>query len=217
MGADTTVKTEVIGVVNDYHYYSMRSLIEPAVYIMAPDRFRGLVIGYYPKTDQQALLKSIEDKWRGYFPGTPFQPVLADEYATGSYKNDQKLFSLFIYFTIISGLLSILGLLGLTSLLIEQKTKVIGIRRVLGGPVWKITAQLIRDYMFLVFLAGIISLPVTYYLLDLQLNQFAYRIHISAFHMVFSVILLSAIAFLTIVFKAYRAANANPVEALKYE
>jgi putative ABC transport system permease protein len=217
MGADTTIKTEVIGVVNDYHYYSMRSLIEPAIYIMSPDRFRGLLIGFYPRTDQQKLLKFIEDKWRSYFPGTPFQPVLASEYAADNYKNDQKMFSLFVYFTIISGLLSILGLFGLTSLLIEQKTKIIGIRRVLGGPVWRITAQLIRDYMILVFLAGIISLPVTYYLLDQQLNQFAYRIHISAYHMIFSVALLSVIAFLTIVFKAYRAANANPVEALKYE
>ncbi|MBK6967370.1 MAG: ABC transporter permease [Bacteroidales bacterium] len=217
MGADTTTKTEVIGVINDYHYYSMRSLIEPAVYIMAPDRFRGLVIGYYPRADQQKVLKFIEDKWRSYFPGTPFQPVLASEYAAGSYKNDQKLFSLFVYFTIISGLLSVLGLFGLTSLLIEQKTKIIGIRRVLGGPVWIITARLIRDYMILVLLAGLISLPVSYYLLDQQLAQFAYRIHISAFHMILSVVLLSAIAFLTIVFKAYRAAKANPVEALKYE
>lgn len=217
MGADTTTKTEVIGVINDYHYYSMRSLIEPAVYIMAPDRFRGLVIGYYSRADQQKVLKFIEDKWRSYFPGTPFQPVLASEYAAGSYKNDQKLFSLFVYFTIISGLLSVLGLFGLTSLLIEQKTKIIGIRRVLGGPVWKITARLIRDYMVLVLLAGLISLPVTYYVLDKQLAQFAYRIQISAFHMILSVVLLSFIAFLTIVFKAYRAASANPVEALKYE
>lgn len=217
MGADTTVKTEVIGVVNDYHYYSLRSLIEPAVYIMSPDRFRGLVIGYYHEADQHKILKLIEGKWQRYFPETPFQPVLADEYATESYKNDQKLFSLFIYFTVVSGLLSILGLFGLTSLLIEQKTKIIGIRRVLGGPIWKITAQLIRDYMILVFLAGIISLPVTYFLLDQQLSQFAYRIHISVFYMIFSVGLLFVIAFLTIVFKAYRAAKANPVEALQYE
>ncbi|MHC1776809.1 MAG: ABC transporter permease [Lentimicrobium sp.] len=217
MGADTTTKTEVIGVINDYHYYSMRSLIEPAVYIVAPDRFRGLVIGYYARADQQKVLKFIEDRWRSYFPGTPFQPVLASEYAAGSYKNDQKLFSLFVYFTFISGLLSVLGLFGLTSLLIEQKTKIIGIRRVLGGPVWKITARLIRDYMILVLLAGLISLPVTYYLLDQQLAQFAYRIQISAFYMILAVLLLSFIAFLTIVFKAYRAASANPVEALKYE
>ncbi len=217
MGADTTMKTEVIGVINDYHYYSMRSLIEPAVYVFSPDRFRGLVIGYYAKTDQQKVLKFIEDKWRSYFPGTPWQPVLANEYGAGNYKNDQKLFSLFVYFTLISGLLSVLGLFGLTSLLIEQKTKTIGIRRVLGGPVWTITIRIIREYMLLVLLAGVISLPVFYYLLEQQLSQFAYRIQISVFHMIFSVVFLVVIAFLTIVFKAYRAANANPVEALKYE
>ncbi len=217
MGADTTMKTEVIGVINDYHYYSMRSLIEPAVYVISPERFRGLVIGYYARTDQQKVLKFIEDKWRSYFPETPYQPVLANEYGAGNYKNDQKLFSLFVYFTIISGLLSVLGLFGLTSLLIEQKTKAIGIRRVLGGPVWTITIQIIREYMLLVLLAGVVSLPLSYYLLEQQLGQFAYRIQISVFHMIFSVVLLSIIAFLTIVFKAYRAAHANPVEALKYE
>jgi len=217
MGADTTRKTEVIGVVSDYHYFSMRSIIEPAVYVIAPDRYRGLVIGYYTDKEQQGILKLIEDKWQQFFPGTPFQPVLATEFAADSYKNDQKLFSLFVYFTIISVLLSVLGLFGLTSLLIEQKTRIIGIRRVLGGSVWGITAHLIRDYMLLVFFAGVISIPLTYYLLEKQLNQFAYHINIAAWHMITAVLLLSVIAFFTIIFKAIQAAKANPVSALKYE
>ncbi|NTW24499.1 MAG: hypothetical protein HGA37_07360 [Lentimicrobium sp.] len=187
------------------------------MYVIAPDRFRGLVIGYHSENQQQGILKLIEDKWQQFFPGTPFQPVLATEFAAESYKNDQKLFSLFVYFTIISVLLSVLGLFGLTSLLIEQKTRIIGIRRVLGGSVWGITSHLIRDYMFLVLLAGIISIPLTYYLLEKQLNQFAYHIEIDAWHMIAAVVLLSLIAFLTIVFKAFQAAKANPVSALKYE
>jgi putative ABC transport system permease protein len=217
MGADTTLKPEVIGVINDYHYFSLRSLIEPAVYVLNPERFRGVLIGYYSDEDQQIIKKLIQNKWQQYFPGTPFQPVLADEFASENYKNDQKLFSLFVYFTVISVLLSVLGLFGLTSLLIEQKTKIIGIRRVLGGPVLHITSQLIREYMILVFIAGVIALPLTYFLLEQQLNQFAYRVEISVIHMVASVTLLTFIAFLTIVFKAYRAAKANPVKSLKYE
>ncbi|PKP00792.1 MAG: hypothetical protein CVU14_06755 [Bacteroidetes bacterium HGW-Bacteroidetes-9] len=217
MGADTSLKPEVIGVINDYHYFSLRSLIEPAVYVMNPERFRGVVIGLYSHTNQQEVMKFIEDIWHDHFPGTPFQPVLASEFASGNYKNEQKLFSLFIYFTSISVLLSLLGLFGLTSLLIEQKTKIIGIRRVLGGSVWRITAQLIRDYMILVVIAGLLALPLTYYLLEQQLNQFAYHIDISMFHMMYAVLSLTVIAFLTIVYKAYRAAKANPVESLKYE
>ncbi|MFH1118547.1 MAG: ABC transporter permease [Bacteroidota bacterium] len=217
LGADTTTKPEVIGVINDYHYFSMRSLIEPAVYVFNPERFRGLLIGYNPKSDQQVLQKFIEHKWHRYFPGTPFQPILADEFVSESYKNDQKLSSLFIYFTTISALLSVLGLFGLTSLLIEQKTRIIGIRRVLGGSVWRITSQLVRDYMILVVIAGVIALPVTWYLLDKQLSQFAYRIDIGILHMTTAVLLLAVIAFITIIYKAFHAANANPVQALKYE
>jgi putative ABC transport system permease protein len=162
-------------------------------------------------------MKTIEEQWLEFFPESPFKPLLASEFAREAYKNDQNLFSLFIYFTIISGLLSVLGLFGLTSLLIEQKTKTIGIRRVLGGSIRKITAHLIRDYMLLVLSAGIISLPVSYYLLDKQLDQFAYHISISVWHMLLSVLLLAFVAFVTIVVKAYRAARANPVDALKYE
>ncbi|KAF0199323.1 MAG: hypothetical protein FD166_446 [Bacteroidetes bacterium] len=217
MGADTTLKPVVIGVINDYHYFSMRSLIEPAIYVLNPEMFRGLLIGYCAESDKQAVRKFIENKWHDHFPDTPFQPVVADEFAADSYKNDQKLFSLFVYFTTISVLLSVLGLFGLTSLLIEQKTRIIGIRRVLGGSVWKITTQLIRDYMLLVVIAGAIALPVTNYLLEQQLSQFAYRIEISAIHMVSAVLILTSIAFITIVFKAYRAAGANPVKSLKYE
>lgn len=217
MGADTTVKPEVIGVINDYHYFSMRSLIEPAIYVWNPEMFRGLLIGYYAESEKQSVRKYIEDKWIDHFPDTPFQPVVADDFAAESYKNDQKLFSLFVYFTTISVLLSVLGLFGLTSLLIEQKTRIIGIRRVLGGPVWKITSQLIHDYMLLVLIAGAIALPLTYYFLEQQLRQFAYRIDINAFHMISAVVILTLIAFFTIIFKAYRAAGANPVKALKYE
>ncbi|MBL7903892.1 MAG: ABC transporter permease [Bacteroidales bacterium] len=217
MGADTSVSTEVIGVVRDYHYFSLRSLIEPAVYVVSPERFRGLLIGFHSRSDQQKVMKTIEEQWLEFFPESPFKPLLASEFAREAYKNDQNLFSLFIYFTIISGLLSVLGLFGLTSLLIEQKTKTIGIRRVLGGSIRKITAHLIRDYMLLVLSAGIISLPVSYYLLDKQLDQFAYHISISVWHMLLSVLLLAFVAFVTIVVKAYRAARANPVDALKYE
>jgi putative ABC transport system permease protein len=141
----------------------------------------------------------------------------APNYLTQNYKGDQTTFTLFIYFTMVSLLLSCLGLFGLTSLLIEQRTRVIGIRKVMGGTVSQITIHLVKDYLLLVFIAGIIALPAGYVLLQKQLEEFAYHISINLIHLIVPVILALLIAFLTIVFKAYKAANANPVIALKYE
>jgi putative ABC transport system permease protein len=100
---------------------------------------------------------------------------------------------------------------------LEQKTRSIGIRKVLGGQVWQITYMLIRNYLVLVLIAGMIALPIGYYLLQLQLDGFAYRININVFHMVVPLFAAMMIAFSTIIYRAHKAANANPVEALKYE
>jgi putative ABC transport system permease protein len=134
-----------------------------------------------------------------------------------SYKKDQDAFMLFFYFSLISLVLSCLGLFGLTSLILEQKTKSIGIRKVLGGEVWQITYFLTRNYLVLVLVAGAIALPLSYYLLEIQLNEFAYRINIGIWHMVLPVVTALLISFLTIAYRAYKAADTNPVEALKYE
>lgn len=217
LGADTTKRTQVIGVVNDYHYYSLRSLIEPAAFVLSTDRFRGVVVRYYRPSDKDKVVDFIEDKWKSMFPGMPFQTVVASDFVADGYKNEKTIFSLFLYFTAISVVLSCLGLFGLTSIMIEQKTRIIGIRRVLGGNTWQITLRLVRDYLLLILLAGLIALPVTYMLLQRQLNQFAYRIEIGFGDMFLSLSIIIVIAFLTTVFKAYKAANANPVESLKYE
>jgi len=217
MGADTTRPSEVIGVIADYHYFSLRAVVEPAIYLVNPDQFRGLLITYRDVTDQLQVQDFIRKTWGEFFTNSPYQPVFAEKYAADNYKSDARLLSLFLYFSAISVLLSVLGLFGLTSLLIEQKTRNIGIRRVLGGSAWQITIMLIRSYMLLVAIAGALALPVTFYLLNKQLDQFAYRISIRTSDLVLPVLLLIFIAFLTIVFRAYRAASANPVEALKYE
>lgn len=217
MGADTAIRPQVIGVIHDYHYYPLRSLIEPAVFVLATDRFRGIVVRFHRQSDKEKVVAFVEDKWKAMFPGTPFQAVVAQEFAAEGYKNEKTVFSLFIYFAVISVALSCLGLFGLTSLLIEQKTRNIGIRRVLGGQVWQIALRLVKEYMLLVLVAGTIALPVTYALLQRQLDQFAYRIEIGILHMVLSLVIILIISFVTIVFKAFKAANANPVESIKYE
>lgn len=214
---DSTVSPEVIGVIRDYHYYSLRTLIEPAAFFYIPARFRGITVKYAGQENRQNIESFLEDKWKEFFPQTPYQSVSADEYIYDSYKSDYKTRTLFVYFAIISMFLSCLGLYGLTSLLIEQKTKIIGIKKVLGSPVYSIVFNLVREYMVLVSIAGVIAIPVALIFINRFLNNYPYRIEISVFNIIAALISAVTVAFITIVFKAGKTANSNPLEALKYE
>lgn len=215
--SDSSGKAEIVGVIKDYHYYSLRSQIEPAVWGWQPESFRGVVINFRQGADINAIKAFIEQKWKDIFPGIPVQITDAAGFNAKSYKKDQDSFTLFIYFTLISILLSCLGLFGLISLVLEQKTRSIGIRKVLGGEVWQITIMLIKEYLLLVLVAGIIALPLGYYLLGIQLDAFAYHITIGFHHLLIPVLAALIIAFSTVIFRARKAANSNPVDALKYE
>lgn len=214
---DSTVQPEVIGLIEDYHYYSLRSLIEPAAYFYMPERFNGATIRYSSSVDKRDMEDFIKSEWSKIFPGTPFQTVFADQYITDSYKGDLKIRTLFVYFAIISMFLSCLGLYGLTSLLIEQKTKIIGIKKVLGSPVYAIVFSLVKEYLLLVLLAGVISIPISLIFIQKFLDNYPYRVAISIPNIVIALLVAVVIAFITIAFKAGKTASSNPLEALKYE
>ncbi len=214
---DTTRKPVVIGVIQDYHYYSLKTIIEPAAYFYDPSRFNGVTIKYSSQTEQSEIDNYIETEWKELFPRTPYRSISDDKYLADSYTNDLKIRTLFVYFAIISLFLSCLGLYGLTSLLIEQKTKIIGIRKVLGSPVHSIIVNLIKEYMILVSVAGIIAIPLSLFFIQRFLNTYPYRVEISLYNVLVAIISALIIAFITVIFKAGKTANSNPLEALKYE
>jgi putative ABC transport system permease protein len=214
---DTTRTPYVIGVINDYHYYSLRTIIEPAAYFYDPARFNGVVIKYSSQTEKSVIDNYVEARWKELLPKTPYRSISDDIYLAESYRNDLKIRSLFVYFAIISLFLSCLGLYGLTSLLIEQKTKIIGIKKVLGSPVRSIIVNLVKEYMILVALAGIVAIPLSLMFVQRFLNNYPYRVEISFYNILFAVTSAVVIAFITVIFKAGKTANSNPLEALKYE
>lgn len=214
---DSIVKPVVIGVIQDYHYYSLKNVIEPAAYFFAPDRFQGVTIKYTANTSKKALESYLEKVWKEIYPKTPFTKTYSEQYLHRNYSDDLKVRTLFIYFSIISMFLSCLGLYGLTSLLIEQKTKNIGIRKVLGSPVYSIIFNLVREYLMLVVLAGIIAIPVSIIFIQRFLDNFPYRVQISVLNILIAVTASIIVAFVTIYFKASKTANSNPLESLKYE
>ncbi len=214
---DSISHANVIGVIEDYHYYNLKSLIEPAAYFYAPENFRGVTIRYAGQEKRERIEEFIEGKWREIFPKTPYQSMTSDKYLYESYSNDLKLRSLFVSFAFISMFLSCLGLYGLTSLLIEQKTKIIGIKKVLGSPVYSIILNLIREYLLMVGISGVIAVPIASIFIQRFLDDYPYRIDISILNIVYAISAAIAIAFITIVFKASKTANSNPLDALKYE
>lgn len=214
---DTTVNPKVIGVIRDYHYYNLKSLIEPAAYFYVPENFRGVTIKYSAQEKKEKIEAFIQAKWSEIYPKTPYQSITSEKYLYDSYESDLKMRTLFVAFAIISMFLSCLGLYGLTSLLIEQKTKIIGIKKVLGSSVSSIVLSLIKEYLYLVGLAGIIAIPVSAIFVQRFLDNYPYRVDISVLNIMIALTSALAIAFITIIFKAGSTANSNPLEALKYE
>lgn len=213
---DTVTKKRVIGVIQDYHYYSLHSKIEPAVYIIDNERNRTLCIKLNKSTIKETV-EFIESKWNELFPGVPFEMVFANEQLREYYEDEENTMKLFTFFTLLSIIISCLGLYGLISYIVEQRTKEIGIRKVLGSKTSQIVSLLTKNFIKLVLIAGIIASPIAWYFMDKALQNFAYRINISWYYFVIAIVVALIIAILTILYHALKTANKNPVDALKYE
>jgi len=213
---DTVHKRRVIGVIRDYHYYSLHSKIEPAAYMIRPSGSYSLAIKLNPGNEKETV-KTLENKWAELFPGVPFEYEYATDYIKKMYRDEENTLTLFTFFTILSILISCLGLYGLTALMTERRTKEIGVRKVFGGSVGRILVLLVKDYLRLILVAAVIALPLGWYLMDNALENFAYRINIAWFYFLIPVIVVGIFAFLTTAYHAVRAANMNPVKAIRYE
>jgi len=207
------------GILKDFNFESLHQNIEPLV-IIATDpatiRTNFFSVKISGNNIRQTL-EFIENKWKKFTAGADFEFGFLDERIASLYENEQQTLRLFLSFSIISVLVACLGLLGLVSFAIEQRTKEIGIRKVLGATVSNITLSLSKNFVGLVLIANIIAWPVAYYMMNLWLQDFAYRISINWLIFVFAGSLSFVIALLTVSAQAMRAALANPVNSLRYE
>jgi putative ABC transport system permease protein len=208
----------VIGVVKDFHLRSLHYEIEPLVMLVSPELyyFDNLAIRLDAKNIPQTLA-GLEQQWRELAPHRPFECFFLDEVFDKLYRKEQKLAQVFRYFSAIAIFVGCLGLFGLASFIAEQKTKEIGIRKVLGASVAGIVGLLSKDFAKLILLANVITWPGAYYAMNRWLQGFAYRIDLELVTFLIAGALALALALLTISFQAVKAALANPVEALRYE
>ncbi len=213
---DTVTNMRVIGVIEDYNYYSIHSKIEPAIYMINPDRSRVLAVKIR-SNNQKETIAFMEEIWDTHFPGLPFDYYIATDRIKSEYKDFESTFKIFSFFTILSLVISCLGLYGLTSLVVERKNREIGIRKVFGGSVSQIVKLLVSNFILLVIIAGVISTPISWYLMDIALDNFAYHISITWVYCIQAILAAVLIASATIIYHAVKAAIANPVETLRHE
>jgi putative ABC transport system permease protein len=209
---------KIIGVMKNFHFESFRNKIEPlAVYILPPAwRFNYTLIRI-PSENISASLDFVKETWQKVVPDFPFEYRFLDDDFEYYYRSEERMGDLLKYFSILAVLIACLGLFGLASFAAEQRTKEIGIRKVLGASLPQITLLLCREFFVLVLLANIISWPVAYFVMRNWLQDFAYRTNLGVFTFVMTMVLALVIALLTVSFRAVKAAVANPVDALKYE
>ena len=208
----------VIGVVKDFHYSSLYNPIRPMKLFLDPLNSRSISVKVQPQ-DMEKTLKYIEASWNRFKPNYPLSHFFLDSHFAQRYQREQKMQSLFGYFSLLAIFISCLGLLGLASFAAQQRTKEIGIRKVLGASVPKLVLLLSKEFTTWVVISNVAAWPIAYYFMNKWLQSFAYRININHNIFVFFLASLMAlvIAWLTVSFQAVKAASCNPVDSLRYE
>jgi putative ABC transport system permease protein len=210
------LKTTVIGVIKDFHIESLHREIGPLLITNNPEWLNTLSVRIAPNNIPETL-GFLSEKWRQHNPLRPFRYFFLDDSFDAQYRADERLSTIFSYFSILAIFIACLGLFGLASYTAEQRTKEIGIRKVLGATLSGIVKLLTKEFSKWVLAANIVAWPIAYFAMRKWLQGFAYRTNIE-FHTFFlSALIALAIALLTVSYQALRAAKADPVNSLRYE
>ena len=209
-------KGRVIGVLKDFQFQSLKDVIDPLIIHVWSQNTFVFALRIQPD-DISGTLAFIESKWKDMDPAHPFEYSFMDETFDRIYRSEEKLSKIFSVFSMLAIFIAALGLFGLALFMVEQRTKEIGVRKVLGASTGNIFVLLSKEFVFLVLLANIFAWPTAYVLMQKWLQNFAYRVSMEPWVFVLAAILAFVIALVTISFKAMKAALANPVESLRYE
>ncbi len=210
-----TSRCHVVGVVEDYHFSSLKEGIEPL--FIAMRRNANIFAIKVEPANIQAALASIQQHWERISPAYPFEFTFLDETFYKLYQQEQKESKLFSIFSFISIVIACLGIFALASYAAEERTKEIGIRKVLGASVGSVFNLLSKEYVRLVVIANLFAWPLAWFAMSQWLRDFAYRVEIAWWVFALAGGLVMLIALLTVSILAMKAALANPVEALRYE
>jgi putative ABC transport system permease protein len=206
----------IIGVVKDFHFQKLHEAINPVMIRIASRNIWNLSVRVAPENISETL-SFIEDKWNEFEPESAFQYSFIDQKFARFYEEEERMQQAITFFSLVSIVLTTLGLFGMTTFVIERKVKEIGIRKVLGASVQSINLLIFKEFVTALVIAILIACPVAFYMGSEWLNRFAYRIDIGALPFLLASLLTLAIIVATVSFLSVRAARANPVEALRTE
>jgi len=215
VGDESTVRARVIGVMADYHQTGMYNEIESLLLVY---RERNNIV--YVKlsgNNTEQTLSFIENTWKEVFPDQPYSFTFLKERFNRQFEADEKRGLIFTMFTILAILIACMGLFGLASYMVEQRTKEVGIRKVFGASEGVVVRLISRDFLLLVGISIVIALPVAFYFMSNWLENYVYRTNISIPLLILAALLTIGITFITISYKAYQAAVTNPASSIRTE
>ncbi len=205
----------IIGVVKDFHIEGFNSEIRPMILTITNDTYFAAF--KLANADMSATIDYIETEWNKLEPTHPFRYTFLDQKFGRLLRQQENFGTMFLFLTILAIIISAMGLFGLASYTAEQRTKEIGVRKVLGASVPNIMKMLTTDFMKLVLISNLFAWPITYIIAKDWLSNFSYQIDMPILPYIFATILALIIALITVSSQAYLAANSDPVDALKYE
>jgi putative ABC transport system permease protein len=207
---------QIIGVVKDFHYRSLQENVEPLNMRINPSNARIFTLKIAAQ-NIPATIAAVENKWKALIPQRPFNYTFVDANFNKQYATEERFGKLFMYFAVLAIFISCLGLLGLASYSTLQRTREIGIRKVLGASIPGIVNMLSKEFLLLVLVAALIAFPLSWFGMHSWLEDFAYRISIGWLVFAVAGLLSLMIAITTVSFQAIKAALANPVKSLRSE
>lgn len=225
IGARMFPELTIVGVVKDFHQQSLKSSIVPCGFVLSTwSSYYSLALNIDTTLpmDQRAIrlkndLASVENVWKKFFPDAPFDFTFLDEKFDAQYKSDREFGSIVTLFAVISIIIAGLGLFGLSSYSVIQRTKEIGIRKILGASLTKLFYLLTAEYIILISIAATVSIPIAYYAMQSWLNNYTYHISIGWWMITIPIIFIIGIALLTVGSQVLKVAKKNPIDSLRYE
>lgn len=213
--ANAFLPLQIIGVVKDFHFESLRKVSGPLCFLLRNST--GLASFKVTAASVKDLIPAIESKWKALAPGMPFRFRFMNDSFNEMYRNEERAGTIAIVFALLAIFIACLGLFGLVTYMAEQRTKEIGIRKVLGASVSNVVTLLSKDFLLLVVLASLLAFPVAWWAMNKWLQDFEYRVSVNAWVFIIAGAAAVLIAFVTVSFQAIKSALANPVESLRTE
>lgn len=207
----------VVGVISDFNFNSLHSPLDPLVLIYQPEWIQSQISLRISNGMLKQGLANVENKYNEFANGHAFNYRFFDESLARNYTEEERMQNVFKYFSIVSILLALLGLFALVSFAVENKTKELGVRKILGANIAQLTWLVVRDFALAVLIAFVVVSPINYYFMQEWLNDFAYKTDVGLISFIIALFSSLLLALLTVVYHVIKISRSNPVDSLRYE